>query len=90
MSGPGTGSSTRRGLGNAALPAAAAGARVTASDLTPELLEVGRRQAVAAGLAITWETGDAEALPYDDDTFDRGADRTIMEWEYLVITGQVR
>ena len=31
------------GSGNVALPAARVGARVTASDLTPELLEAGRR-----------------------------------------------
>ena len=58
------------GSGNVALPAARAGARVTASDLTPELLETGRRQSAADGLEIVWETGDAEALPYADDTFD--------------------
>jgi SAM-dependent methyltransferase len=58
------------GSGNVALPAARAGARVTASDLTPELLESGRRAAVAAGLDIAWESGDAEALPYADDCFD--------------------
>ena len=58
------------GSGNVALPAARVGARVTASDLTPELLEVGRRQSSAEGLAIAWETGDAEALPYADHTFD--------------------
>ena len=58
------------GSGNVALPAARVGARVTASDLTPELLEVGRRQSAAEGLEIAWETGDAEALPYADDTFD--------------------
>ncbi len=33
------------GTGNASLPAAARGATVTASDLTPELLEAGRRGA---------------------------------------------
>ena len=58
------------GSGNVALPAARAGARVTASDLTPELLESGRRAADAAGLDIAWETGDAEALPYADHSFD--------------------
>jgi SAM-dependent methyltransferase len=58
------------GSGNVALPAARVGARVTASDLTPELLEVGRRQSSAEGLEIAWETGDAEALPYADHTFD--------------------
>jgi ubiquinone/menaquinone biosynthesis C-methylase UbiE len=58
------------GSGNVAIPAARAGASVTASDLTPELLETGRRAATAEGLDLTWETGDAEALPYADDSFD--------------------
>ena len=35
------------GAGNASLPAAVAGARVTASDLTPELFEAGRRRTAA-------------------------------------------
>jgi SAM-dependent methyltransferase len=56
------------GSGNAAVPAALAGAQVVASDLTPELLETGRRQ--AGGLPIRWEAGDAEALPYADGEFD--------------------
>jgi ubiquinone/menaquinone biosynthesis C-methylase UbiE len=56
------------GSGNAAIPAARAGAAVVASDLTPELLHVGRREAPDA--AITWEAADAEALPYGDGAFD--------------------
>ena len=39
------------GSGNAAIPAALKGARVIASDLTPELFEAGRRRAAAAGVA---------------------------------------
>ncbi|HYH35495.1 MAG TPA: class I SAM-dependent methyltransferase [Nocardioides sp.] len=58
------------GSGNAALPAAARGARVVASDLTPELFDAGRVAADAAGVEISWEQGDAEALPYDDGSFD--------------------
>jgi SAM-dependent methyltransferase len=58
------------GSGNVAVPAARAGAEVVASDLTPELLEVGRRRAEEAGVALSWEVGDAEALPYADGTFD--------------------
>lgn len=58
------------GSGNAALPAARAGAVVTASDLTPELLDAGRQQAQAAGLDISWEIGDAESLPYANGSFD--------------------
>ncbi|MGC5078109.1 class I SAM-dependent methyltransferase [Agrococcus sp. DT81.2] len=58
------------GTGNASLPAAAAGARVTASDLTPELLDAGRRRAEAAGLQLDWVQADAEHLPFEDASFD--------------------
>ncbi len=58
------------GSGNVSLPAARRGARVTATDLTPELLEIGRRAAAAEGLTLDWETADAEALPYADGSFD--------------------
>lgn len=58
------------GTGNASIPAARAGARVTASDLTPELLEVGRAQAEAEGLELDWVEADAENLPFEDDSFD--------------------
>jgi SAM-dependent methyltransferase len=58
------------GSGNAAIPAAALGADVIASDLTPELFEAGRRGAAERGVELRWEQGDAEALPYADDGFD--------------------
>jgi SAM-dependent methyltransferase len=58
------------GTGNAAIPAARAGANVTASDLTPELLEDGRRRADAEGLTLEWVEADAENLPFDDRSFD--------------------
>lgn len=58
------------GAGNAAIPAAATGAEVVASDLTPELFETGRRNAAAAGVELAWEQADAEALPYADAEFD--------------------
>ena len=59
------------GSGNATLPAARAGARVVASDLTPELLERGRALADTAGLeGIEWRVADAEALPFQDAGFD--------------------
>src|SRR5688500_20146654 len=59
------------GTGNAALPAARAGARVTGLDLVPQLLEAGRRKASAEGLDIEWVEGDAEHLPFEDGSFDR-------------------
>jgi SAM-dependent methyltransferase len=58
------------GTGNAAIAAAAAGADVVASDLTPELLEIGRRRAVDAGLELEWVEADAEALPFETGEFD--------------------
>ena len=58
------------GSGNASLPAARVGAQVVASDLTPELLEHGRQHAASEGLEIDWHEGDAESLPYEDESFD--------------------
>ncbi len=58
------------GTGNASLPAAKAGAEVTASDLTPELLEAGRGRAEADGLELEWVEADAERLPFDDESYD--------------------
>src|SRR3712207_4540363 len=58
------------GTGNASIPAAQLGAQVTASDLTPELFEAGRRRAEAAGVEIEWVEADAERLPFDDESFD--------------------
>lgn len=58
------------GTGNVAIPAAATGARVTASDLCPELVEQGRQLCAAQGLALDWAEANAEALPYGDDEFD--------------------
>ena len=58
------------GTGNASIPAAERGASVTASDLTPELLEAGRGRAESKGLELEWVTADAENLPFDDESFD--------------------
>jgi len=58
------------GTGNAAIPAARTGASVTACDLTPELLEAGRRHAGATGVELRWDQADAERLPYPDASYD--------------------
>ena len=58
------------GTGNAAIPAARAGAQVTASDLTPELLAAGRSRAEFEGLELDWVEADAEHLPFEDASFD--------------------
>ncbi|WP_261559837.1 class I SAM-dependent methyltransferase [Frankia tisae] len=58
------------GSGNAALAAAELGADVTASDLTPKLIERGRQAAAARGISMEWLEADAERLPFVDDDFD--------------------
>jgi SAM-dependent methyltransferase len=58
------------GTGNASIPAAERGANVTASDLTPELLEAGRGRAKSTGLELEWVEADAENLPFEDAAFD--------------------
>jgi ubiquinone/menaquinone biosynthesis C-methylase UbiE len=59
------------GTGNAALPAAAAGANVTGLDITEKLLTIAGQDARAAGLEVTWIHGDAQALPFPEHSFDR-------------------
>ena len=56
------------GTGNATIPAARTGARVTGLDLTPAMLARARER--AAGLPIDWVEGDAEDLPFPPASFD--------------------
>jgi SAM-dependent methyltransferase len=58
------------GTGNVALPAAAAGAQVIGLDITPELFDTARQRAAEQGVNVEWLEGDAEALPFDDESFD--------------------
>jgi ubiquinone/menaquinone biosynthesis C-methylase UbiE len=58
------------GNGNFALAAAGQGANVTACDLTPRMIEMGRARSEAARQDIEWIEGDAEALPVPDASFD--------------------
>ena len=58
------------GSGNASLPAARTGAEIVATDLTPELLDEGRHRAEEEGLDLVWQVADAEALPFEDGSFD--------------------
>ena len=58
------------GNGNASLAAARRYAHVTSTDYVPSLLDSAKRRAEADGLAIAFETADAEALPFADGSFD--------------------
>ncbi len=48
------------------------GGQVTVCDLTPEMVAVGRDRAIDRGMlhGIEWAVGDAEALPFEDRSFD--------------------
>lgn len=58
------------GTGNAALAAARRFADVTGVDYVPALLDRARSRAEVDGLDVDFRVGDAEALEFDDDTFD--------------------
>ena len=58
------------GSGLVAIPAAEAGARVTGLDLASELLDVAAERSAEAGVDVDWVEGDAEALPFEDESFD--------------------
>ncbi|MEY2424236.1 MAG: hypothetical protein QOI95_4303 [Acidimicrobiaceae bacterium] len=58
------------GNGNASLAAARRGADVTATDYVETLLERASIRAEAGGLRLSTRVADAEALPFDDGTFD--------------------
>ena len=58
------------GSGNAALAAARRGCTVIGIDYVPELLERARLRAAAEGVVAKFIEGDAEALPFEDASFD--------------------
>ena len=58
------------GNGNATLAAARRGCKVTSTDYVSTLLERGAERARAERLEVSFQTADAEALPFDANAFD--------------------
>jgi len=58
------------GTGAVALRAARAGADVTGLDLAPALIETAKHLAADEDLAVRFDVGDVERLPYEDASFD--------------------
>ena len=58
------------GSGNISIPAAATGATVISSDLTPELLARSQSRAAAQGVTLQWREANAESLPFGAGQFD--------------------
>jgi ubiquinone/menaquinone biosynthesis C-methylase UbiE len=57
------------GAGFMALALARKGARVSALDATPAMLDEARLLSAQEGLEVSWHLGDAHALPFPDSTF---------------------
>jgi len=58
------------GNGNATLAAARRGGQVTSTDYVASLLERGAERARAERLNVTFKSADAEALPFEECSFD--------------------
>jgi SAM-dependent methyltransferase len=58
------------GNGNAALAAARRFAVATGVDYVPSLIERAKKRAEAEDLEVDFRVGDAEALPFEDESFD--------------------
>lgn len=58
------------GAGQIARPAARRGARATGVDIVEALVREGATRARQEGLDVRFEVGDAEALPFEDASFD--------------------
>ncbi len=67
------------GAGHTALTFAAAVARVIATDLTPQMLTTAQRLASERGITnIEFKPADAQALPFEDNTFDLVTNRLAL------------
>jgi SAM-dependent methyltransferase len=58
------------GSGQLALLAARKGAKVTGVDIATNWIEAARGRAASEGLSAQFDQGDAEELPYPDESFD--------------------
>jgi SAM-dependent methyltransferase len=66
------------GTGRAAIGLARAGATVVGVDASTQMLEVARERAAAAGVVVTFDTGDAHALPFPAGHFDGAVSLRVL------------
>ncbi|WP_202320173.1 class I SAM-dependent methyltransferase [Archaeoglobus neptunius] len=86
------------GTGFVALRLAELGHDVTGIDLSEGMLSIAKTKATKAGLNVTFIVGDAENLPFDDESFDAvvcrhllwtlpNPDKAVKEWARVVKPG---
>ncbi len=86
------------GTGFIALLLAELGHEVTGIDISTGMLEVAKRKAAEMGVEVEFRIGDAEDLPFDDETFDAVVSRHLLwtltdprkaveEWKRVVKRG---
>lgn len=66
------------GTGRAALGLARAGAAMVGVDASAEMLDVARQRAAELGLAVSFDVGDAHALPFPDRHFDGSVSLRVL------------
>ena len=66
------------GTGRIALPLAMAGIEIHGVDISAPMLARLRQKALAAGVEVRTQVGDATALPYKDDVFDAGIECRVF------------
>ena len=66
------------GTGFLSLELAGRGHRVTGIDFAPQMLAEARKKAAGQGVAVRFEEGDAEQLPFPGDSFDLVMTRHVL------------
>ncbi|WDP93326.1 MAG: class I SAM-dependent methyltransferase [Desulfobacter sp.] len=66
------------GPGQFAFYLARAGFDVTGIDLSPNMIETAKEKGQELGLSVDFRTGDAEALPFEANTFDVVVSRNLV------------
>ena len=66
------------GTGFLSLELARRGHRVTGIDFAPQMLAEARKKAAAQGVAVRFEEGDAEQLPFAEGSFDLVMTRHVL------------
>jgi ubiquinone/menaquinone biosynthesis C-methylase UbiE len=66
------------GTGRAAIGLARAGASVVGVDASSEMLEVARERAAAVNVPVTFDVGDAHALPFPANHFDGAVSLRVL------------